>query len=201
LQRSWNDRVDNWDAIFRKTTLNLVEQIDHLSSIATAFSNFAKMPKPTSSEADIVDAIKNVSNLFSNTEDIEILLQLNGFDSLWVMADKMQLNRIFINLMKNAIQSVPKNRKGRITIELSGEKEMALVRICDNGIGIPEEARKKMFTPNFTTKSGGMGLGLAIVKNIVDQSGGSVGFTSEYRKGSCFFFRLPYAKKHSAQTG
>ena len=200
LQRSWDDRVDNWDTIFRKTTKNLVEQIDHLSYIATAFSNFAKMPKPTSSEANIADAITNVAGLFATTENVEIFVQLNGFENLYVVADKMQLNRIFINLMKNAVQSVPKDRKGKIRIELTGEKDMALVKIWDNGIGIPEEARKKMFTPNFTTKSGGMGLGLAIVKNIVEQSGGSVGFTSEYRKGSCFFFRLPYAKQ-SGDTG
>lgn len=194
LQRSWEDKVDNWDVIFRKTTRNLIEQIDHLSSIATAFSNFAKMPRATSSEADIVNSITNVAGLFTNTDNVEISVNLNGIRKLDVVADKMQLNRILINLIKNSIQSVPRDRKGQINIELIGEKETALVEIRDNGSGIPEEAKKKMFTPNFTTKSGGMGLGLAIVKNTVEQSGGSVGFTSEYNKGSCFFFRLPYAK-------
>jgi two-component system, NtrC family, nitrogen regulation sensor histidine kinase NtrY len=197
LERSWEDKADNWEVMFKKTTRNLVEQIDHLSSIATAFSDFAKLPKATSSEADIVSSINNAADLFANMENVEISVNLNGIDSLKVVADKMQLNRIFINLLKNSVQSIPRGRKGNISIELYSEKDMALVKVCDNGTGIPEESRKKMFTPNFTTKSGGMGLGLAIVKNIVEQSGGSVGYTTEFQKGSCFFFRLPAAVKKS----
>jgi two-component system, NtrC family, nitrogen regulation sensor histidine kinase NtrY len=197
LQRSWDDKVDNWEELFKKTTRNLIEQIDHLSSIATAFSDFARLPQATLSEANIVSSISNVAVLFANTENVEIAVHLNGIKKLNVVTDKMQLNRIFINLLKNSIQSIPKDRKGKIEIELIEEKDMALVRVCDNGTGIPEDAKKKMFTPNFTTKSGGMGLGLAIVKNIVEQTGGSVGFSSEYQKGSCFWFRLPFATKKS----
>ncbi len=193
LQRAWDDKVDNWDEILKNTTRNLVEQIDHLSSIATAFSHFAKLPGTNKGKVNIVSSIKNISELFSNTENIEIVVRLNGIDELNVTSDKMQLNRIFINLMKNAVQSVPRDRKGIITIELIRDKEMALVKITDNGEGIPPELQDKMFTPYFTSKSGGTGLGLAIVKNIVEQSGGTVGYTTEHRKGSCFWFRLPLA--------
>ena len=198
LQRSWEDKVDNWDEIFKKTTRNLIEQIDHLSSIASAFSDFARMPRPTTSNANIVSAITNVAGLFSNNENIEIFVNVNGIENVPVAADKIQLNRIFINLLKNSVQSIPPERKGKITIDLIREKEMVLVKIYDNGTGVPEEIRKKMFTPYFTTKSGGTGLGLAIVKSIVEQNGGSVGFTSQYGKGSCFFFRIPYAGIQSA---
>ena len=195
LQRAWEDKTENWDEVLKKTTRNLIEQIDHLSSIATAFSHFAKLPGNTQGEVDIISTIKSVAGLFSNSENIDISVNLNGISKLYVVSDKMQLNRIFINLLKNSIQSVPKERKGRITIELIREPDMALIKITDNGEGIPPEARDKMFTPNFTTKTGGTGLGLAIVKSIVEQSGGSVGYTSEYKKGSCFFFRLPYVEK------
>ncbi|MFO7922674.1 MAG: ATP-binding protein [Bacteroidales bacterium] len=200
LQRSWDDKVENWDELLRKTTRNLVEQIDHLSSIATAFSHFAKLPGANRGKVDIVNTITNIATLFSNTENTEIIVRLNGTGKLNVISDKIQLNRVFINLLKNAIQSVPKNKKGIITIELIKEQETALVKITDNGQGIPAEIRDKMFTPNFTSKSGGTGLGLAIVKNIIEQSGGEVGYTSEYMKGSCFFFRLPYApdNEHSS---
>ncbi len=200
LQRAWDDKVDNWDEVLKNTTRNLVEQIDHLSSIATAFSHFAKLPGTNKGKVNIVSTIKNISALFSNTDNMEIIVRLNGIGELNVSSDKMQLNRIFINLMKNAVQAVPRERKGIITIELVREKEMALVKITDNGEGIPPELRDKMFTPYFTSKSGGTGLGLAIVKNIVEQSGGTVGYTTEHRKGSCFWFRLPLASGGNADN-
>jgi two-component system, NtrC family, nitrogen regulation sensor histidine kinase NtrY len=193
MQRAWEDRIDNWEELFKTTSRNLVEQIDHLSSIATAFSNFAKLPKTTRGKVDIINQISNAAGLFSNTDNIDISLNLNNIDELYVISDKVHLNRVFINLLKNAIQAIPKSRKGKITIELSREKDMAVVTIRDNGTGVPPEARDKMFIPNFTTKSGGMGLGLAIVKNIIEQSGGYVGFNSEHHKGSSFFFSLPIA--------
>ena len=86
---------------------------------------------------------------------------------LWVKADPDQLLSVFNNQFKNAIQAIPNNRKGVIKIAVSEEDNMAKITICDNGCGISEEVKKKIFTPNFTTKSSGMGLGLAIVKNIV----------------------------------
>jgi two-component system, NtrC family, nitrogen regulation sensor histidine kinase NtrY len=198
LERAWDDDVENWENLLKKTTRNLVEQIDHLSSIATAFSHFAKLPKTKQGEIDIIDAAANVAGLFSNTENIAITVNTSGIEKLPVISDKMQLNRVFINLLKNAVQSIPKTRQGKIDIEIAREKNMALVKIIDNGTGIPPEARDRMFTPNFTTKTGGMGLGLAIVKNIIEQSGGSVGFKTENNKGSCFYFSLPCADMSGA---
>jgi two-component system, NtrC family, nitrogen regulation sensor histidine kinase NtrY len=200
MQRAWEDRIDNWEELFKNTSRNLVEQIDHLSSIATAFSNFAKLPKTTSGKVDIINQISNAAGLFSNTDNIDISLNLNNIDELYVISDKMHLNRVLINLLKNAIQAIPKSRKGKITIELTRERDMAIVTISDNGYGVPPEAREKMFTPNFTTKSGGMGLGLAIVKNIIEQSGGNVGYSSEFQKGSSFYFSLPIAEKSINKT-
>ena len=191
LQRAKEDNADNWDMVFKKTTRNLVEQIDHLSSIATAFSHFAKIPGTNKGNADIVPIIKNVAELFSSSENIHIPVELSGIDELHVTSDKVQINRIFINLLKNAIQSIPQDRKGRIEIELVREDKMALVKITDNGEGVPPELKSKMFTPYFTSKSGGTGLGLAIVKNIIEQSGGNVGYKSEFKIGSCFWFRIP----------
>ncbi|MGF1585257.1 MAG: ATP-binding protein [Bacteroidales bacterium] len=200
MQRAWKDNIDNWEVLFKNTSRNLVEQIDHLSSIATAFSNFAKLPTTTRGKVDIINEISNSASLFSNTANIDISINLNNIDKLYVITDKMHLNRVFINLLKNAIQAIPKNRQGKITIELTREKDMAFVTVSDNGYGVPPEAREKMFTPNFTTKSAGMGLGLAIVKSIVEQSGGNVGYTSEFQKGSSFYFSLPVADNSKNNT-
>ncbi len=193
LQRAWEDKTDNWEEVLKNTTRNLIEQIDHLSSIATAFSHFAKLPGAKREMVNISETIRNVSELFANSDNIDIKLRLNGYENLAVISDKMQLNRILVNLLKNATQAIPKTRKGEISIELTREEDMALVEVTDNGEGVHPAIKDKMFTPYFTSKSGGTGLGLAIVKNIAEQYGGSVGFTSEYNKGSCFWFRLPLA--------
>jgi two-component system, NtrC family, nitrogen regulation sensor histidine kinase NtrY len=136
---------------------------------------------------------------FQILTNIDISLNLNNIDELYVISDKMHLNRVFINLLKNAIQAIPKNRKGKITIELTREKDMAFVTISDNGYGVPPEAREKMFTPNFTTKSGRYGPGPCNSKKYIEQSGGNVGYTSEFQKGSSFYFSLPIAD-NSNQT-
>ena len=116
---------------------------------------------------------------------------------LLVFADKEQLSRVFINLIKNAIQSIPENTVGRIEIKLEKKGEMALIRIKDNGKGIPDAIRGKLFQPNFTTKSSGMGLGLAIVRNIMQNADGEIYFETEYGKGSTFFVELPLVEEKS----
>ena len=93
--------------------------------------------------------------------------------------------------MKNGIQSIPDDRKGRVDIHLSRHEHTAVVAITDNGEGISEELREKLFTPSFTTKTSGMGLGLAIVKNIVENFSGRVWFKTKEGKGSTFYMEIP----------
>ena len=107
--------------------------------------------------------------------------------------------RVFSNLVKNAIQSVPENTKGHIHVELKREYDYIIGSVKDNGKGIPENEQSKIFTPNFTTKTGGMGLGLAMVKSIVEQAEGSVWFTSREMEGSTFFVSIPEFKENASR--
>jgi len=97
--------------------------------------------------------------------------------------------------MKNAIQSIPEDDRGKIEIELMTNKDTAYVKIKDNGKGIPDEQKDKLFMPNFTTKTSGMGLGLAIVKNIIENCNGKIDFETELGKGSTFIIELPIYKE------
>ncbi|MBA4323308.1 MAG: sensor histidine kinase, partial [Odoribacter sp.] len=108
-----------------------------------------------------------------------------------VFADKEHLNGIFSNLIKNGIQSVPADREGVMKINLKVAGDKVVVSVSDNGLGIPEDLKKNLFTPNFTTKSSGMGLGLSIVKRYVESANGKVWFESEIGKGSVFYIELP----------
>ncbi len=188
LLRAFKDKAHD-DALVERITNTLLQQIDTLSNIATAFSSFAKMPQPVHVVLDIKEILQQVADLYN--EGVEISLHKENARN--VIADKDQLIRIFSNLLKNAVQSIPPDRSGRIDIFFAQDVDRLTVEIRDNGIGIPENQRDKIFTPNFTTKSSGMGLGLAIVRNIVQELNGKIWFTSTYEKGSSFFVSLPVA--------
>jgi nitrogen fixation/metabolism regulation signal transduction histidine kinase len=191
LQRSINDKKENWEEQFDRLSKMLIEQIDDLSAIATEFSNFAKMPAAQNEKLDLVKKLYDTCKLFENTENLSIRLDVNGLENLFVYADREQLSRVFINLLKNATQSIPDSRKGLLLVSLEMDNSLATIKFHDNGKGIPEEIRDKLFQPNFTTKSGGMGMGLAIVESILKNAGGKIYYETELNKGSVFIVELP----------
>lgn len=194
LQRTYSEKGGGIDRQVDKTSRMLIEQIDDLSAIATEFSNFAKMPSAKNEKLDLSKKLRDTIELFTDYERCSISLKIIPKNKLYVYADREQISRVFINLVKNAIQSVPKSETGVIEMILQRKGDMALISIKDNGKGIPEDIRDKLFQPNFTTKSSGMGLGLAIVRNIVFTAGGRIYFDTEPGKGSTFYVELPLMK-------
>jgi len=195
LQKRIEERSENWESHFKTVSTTLIEQINALSTIASSFSNFAKMPVAKNEKLNLVEVLQHVISLFRN-DDLDLKLQLNNLDTAWVFVDREQFVRVFVNLINNAIQSIPEARKAQVLIELEDVKKDFKVNVVDNGIGIDNEAEKKLFYPNFTTKSSGMGLGLAIVKNIVENANGKIWVESEQNVGSCFFIQIPKYIKH-----
>ncbi len=113
-------------------------------------------------------------------------------------ADKTQINRVFTNLLQNAIQAIPEGQEGHVAISMKEEgPHWVVVEVIDNGAGISPEAQEKIFVPNFTTKSSGTGLGLAMSKNIVEQAGGEIWFRTSPGMGTTFFVRLPLVADQS----
>jgi len=194
LQRTWNDKAEDMDEKIARITQTIIEQIDTLSTIATEFSNFAKMPKANFEETDLIHCINNSIYLYNKLENIVFEFNHNGFESAIVMADKEQLLRIFNNLFKNAIQSIDENKTGIIKVNINKKENYYLMSVSDNGSGIPDAIIDKIFTPNFTTKNAGMGLGLAMVKSIVESCGGKIWFETEIEKGTTFFVEWPLYK-------
>ncbi len=190
LQHSYKEQRPGWDKNIERMTHTMIEQIDTLAHIASEFSNFAKMPKANNEKINIADTISNVVALYNETENCKI--EFNTAEiNLFVLADREQLQRVFNNLIKNAIQSVPEWREGKILITLEKVDNTVLIKIQDNGTGISDEMKDKIFTPNFTTKSTGMGLGLAMVKSIIENNSGSIRFETTVDEGTAFFVSLP----------
>jgi len=191
LYKSWKDGTPGFEKKLEKFTKNQIEYIETLSSIASAFSSFAKMPSANPMDLDLVEQLRTTLELFKDTENISFRIDWPVDTKIFIYADKEHIISIFSNLIKNAIQSIPQGRSGLIKIGLELNGDRAIVSVADNGTGIPEDLKPKLFTPNFTTKSSGMGLGLSIVKRYVETAGGRVWFESEKDSGSVFFVELP----------
>lgn len=189
LQRT-KGKGKEYNEYFERITNTLIEQIDNLSDIATEFSNFAKIPTARTQVFKLVTQVQKVIDLF-DTEQINIEFYTGGLEYVEVNVDREQFSRAIINLLKNAIQAIPDHKDGKIVINLARQDHNAIVSISDNGEGIPEDMRDKLFRPNFTTKSSGMGLGLAIVKNIVENFSGHIWFETDTGKGTTFFMEIP----------
>ncbi len=189
LQRAWNDNHPNKDEMIKRISTTLIEQIETLSNIATEFSNFAKMPKPDFGILNLGDVIQHTVDLYSQTANMFFEIDMPQHP-IEINGDKDQLNRIFSNLIKNAIQAIPEDRSGVVKIKLVDNKSDYLISITDNGIGIPDHLINKIFVPNFTTKSSGTGLGLAMVKNMVEGMYGTIEFKTKLGSGTTFTLKF-----------
>lgn len=198
LQRAKSEGMEQYDDFFDRVTRNLIEQIDTLSGIATEFSNFAQIPKAKNEVFDLIDVLKNVCALFETNENLRFSFNTNNLREMKVFADKEQLSRAFLNLVKNGIQSIPPEQIGQINIWVEQRPSSALIAISDNGSGISEAAQEHLFQPNFTTKTSGMGLGLSIVQNIIQNFGGKITYETSPEKGTTFFVEIPRYQEASA---
>jgi signal transduction histidine kinase len=197
LQRAKEEGSELYDDFFDRVTKNLIEQIDTLSAIATEFSNFAQIPTAKNEVFDLIKVLQNVCSLFEPNQNLKISMELNGLSEVLISADKEQISRVFLNLTKNGIQSIPSDEIGVIRINLKKEDGFAVIAFSDNGVGISQEAQQHLFEPNFTTKTSGMGLGLSIVRNIIQTAGGKIEYETSAGVGTTFYVHLPLSHRKS----
>ncbi|MCA0932556.1 GHKL domain-containing protein [Lutimonas saemankumensis] len=165
----------------------LIQQIDIMSEIASAFSNFAEMPTANKEKLNIVEEVKKALDIFHepyiryHPEKKEITSRM----------DKIQLTRIVTNLVTNAIHALENTEDPKIDVRVYENGQEVYIEVEDNGKGIGKEDASKIFEPKFTTKSSGMGLGLPMVKNIVEAYNGQISFTSGKKERTVFSVSLP----------
>ena len=190
LDRTAREYPDKAQDLIPRISSTLIEQIDNLTQIANEFSNFATMPQATNEKLILNEIVEAIHDLFRKRDDMDINM-IEPIDDLYVFADKNHLVRILNNLLKNAIQAIPDTRRGKIDIELKRQDNNAIIRVTDNGSGIPDYMKDKVFTPNFTTKSSGTGLGLAISANMIESFNGKIYFDTRIGKGTDFYVSIP----------
>lgn len=191
LQKSIENNAPNIKELTASVASTLIEQIDHLNLIAGEFSQFSNIENSKKEFFNLNETLKLVVHLYESNDRLKIKENLSG-QKIIIEADRTHINRLFTNLILNALQATPENRIAEVEIAETIEGDNVIIRISDNGSGIPEEIREKIFIPNFTTKSSGTGLGLAMCKRIVEHSKGEIWFESGF-EGTHFFVRLPIA--------
>lgn len=192
LQRVFDPQHPNAKEKIGRVCDSLIEQIDALTKITNEFSNFAKMPQANVSDFDLIALIHNVIEVFAAETNVEI--NFLATQNCTFKGDKDQMIRVFNNLIKNAIQSISDDTKGKIEIQTQVNANSIEINIKDNGKGIEKEVMSKIFQPYFTTKSTGTGIGLAMVRQIIEMHHGSIDFESEIGVGTKFIIKLPLEK-------
>ncbi len=189
LQFLYKENRKEFAKIFGKVSTTLIEQIEALTKITNEFSHFARMPERKIVKCNLEKILKEVIDLFSS--QIKINYEFVKNELYLVNADKEELKRVFINLIKNSIQA----NSSEIKIKLFKDANYCFINIEDNGTGIPEEMLDKIFDPNFSTKTEGTGLGLPIVKRILNDLNGNIEIKSEVGKGTVVMISIPLIKE------
>jgi len=199
LQQAVKNDNPNIKELTDKVSLSIIEQIDNLSYIASEFSNFAKMPEARPEEMELSELLNKAVELYRNDAHIQLTISRPD-ERIFVYSDHSQLLRVFTNLLENAKQAIPDERTGNIAVSITVENETAVIKISDDGIGIPDDVVNNMFQPYFTTKSSGTGLGLAMTKKIIEFWKGEIWFETQEGIGTSFYIRLPLIKSPNASS-
>ena len=184
IKEKYLTKIDKKDNSFSVYLNTIAKQIKDIEFLLNEFSDFARMPKPVLKKMNLNKLVSRSINLHTLSET-NIKFNLSEANpTLKINGDEEQLNRVFINLIKNSIESIHEKKiknadfKGKITIDIKDDSDYIYVTIVDNGVGFEKVDKAKMLTPYYTTKKQGTGLGLAIVTKIVNDHNGTILFNS-----------------------
>ena len=185
LQNKYSDQISNKDKTNYNENLKIItNQIKQIGSLVNEFSDFARMPKPTLNDNDLIILLRENIKLLQKLDNTIIIELKFNTEKIVFNSDKEQLSRVFFNLIKNAIESIQQKREnnlnftGKITIEINRFDDNIKIILIDNGIGFGKFANKikDIVNPYFTTKKNGTGLGLSIVNKIINDHNGKIEF-------------------------
>jgi nitrogen fixation/metabolism regulation signal transduction histidine kinase len=192
LQKAIDNNAPNVKELSSSVAGTLIEQIEHLSKIASEFSQFANIGNIRNEVFDVHETLHSLVLLHSLQDHAMVTWQPLPV-KVMVSADRTQINRLFTNLLQNAIEAIPEEKQGEVILQEELRDGEVIISVQDNGGGIPEDMESKIFSPNFTTKTSGTGLGLAMCKGIVEQAKGRIWFDTRLGEGSIFYIALPLA--------
>lgn len=185
LQRIMSDKEGD-----KKSLDILLSQIDTLDEIVTSFSHFAKMPTPEREPFDLRLVLEKSIDLHVDKQISKDLSE----GTFMIMGDKKLFGRIFNNLILNAFQAMKAVDDPKLLVTMIQQNDQIEIEFRDQGDGIREEIKDKVFTPNFSTKETGSGIGLAVAKRGIEHAGGDIWFNTKEGSGTSFYIQLPIHK-------
>jgi len=183
--------------VLQASVSSIVREVDNLNDLLVEFREFARLPMPRLQSVHLRELVEEVAQMYRNLST-EVIIDLSHIseDSV-IRADPGQINQVLANLIRNAVQAMPKGGEISIRSAVVNKENRRFCRIWikDSGSGIPEEIRGRVFEPYFTSKTEGAGLGLAIVERIVFDHDGNIWFETQEGVGTTFIIDLPLGSR------
>lgn len=187
FERKFDPEDPNIRERVKQMSKTMVDQIDLIATVASAFSEFAKLPEKNNEIINLNNEVEDILRVFNNDS---VFMHANK-SNIIINMDKIYLSRIITNLVTNARQAESEERKLIVNVDIEQHQRRIMISVQDNGVGIPENIYERIFEPNFTSKNSGMGLGLSMVRKMVEDYKGEITVKSEVGKGTTFTITLP----------
>jgi len=187
FERKFDPQDPNVTERVKQMSKTMVDQIDVIATVASAFSEFAKLPEKNNEVINLNNEIEDILRVFN---DDQIFVHANK-SNIMITIDRVFLSRIITNLVTNAKQAKSDDRDLLVNVDIEQHQRRVMISVQDNGVGIPEDMYERIFEPNFTSKNSGMGLGLSMVRKMIEDYKGEISVKSKVGKGSTFIITLP----------
>ncbi|QQQ27516.1 sensor histidine kinase [Chryseobacterium indoltheticum] len=187
FERKFDPQDPNVTERVKQMSKTMVDQIDVIATVASAFSEFAKLPEKNNEVINLNNEIEDILRVFN---DDQIFVHANK-SNIMITIDRVFLSRIITNLVTNAKQAKSDDRDLLVNVDIEQHQRRVIISVQDNGVGIPEDMYERIFEPNFTSKNSGMGLGLSMVRKMIEDYKGEISVKSKVGKGSTFIITLP----------
>jgi nitrogen fixation/metabolism regulation signal transduction histidine kinase len=193
LLKRYNENPEDFERVLDSSVGSIIREVDNLDNLLTEFRNFSRLPAPRRESVVLITVIREVVSTYRYTID-KIAINWNEVpESISLSLDRGQIKQVFANLIRNAVDAMPKGGELTFRADLvkKGNTKYCRIQIEDTGEGIRKEDFNQVFNPYYTTKSHGTGLGLSIVERIISDHKGQIWFESEPGIGTTFFIDLP----------
>ena len=188
LKKKWRQKDKDFDAVFERSTITIISEVESLEKLVDVFSRYGRMPEINRVSTNIAEIIDSVGGLYTGFKDVQMSIFVDENLPL-LNIDKEQFKRVFINIIDNAVRAM--RNKGTIDISVKAKDDIVTVDIADTGPGIPDSEKGSLFLPYFSRRKDGTGLGLAIADKIVRDHGGKIVVRDNKPKGSIFTVEIP----------
>lgn len=196
LRRAWRDRVPTFGDVLERGVDMIVRQTESLQRIATAFSDFARLPGRRRDPTHLGEIVRRVVDLYASTPRLKVEVDVeDGLPA--VLADPDEMQRVLVNLAKNAVEAMD-GRDGTLRVALRRDGDHLRLDVADDGPGIPADVLPRLFEPYFSTKTSGTGLGLAICRRAIEDLGGTIAVRSAAESGTTVTVRVPVSTRPAA---